>query len=361
MALAVRNSEISPEVSDERVARMRSMLSSSLRNPAAFSEIITMNGRMIEVFRQLEDIATSGQSVLITGETGSGKELFAKAVHRLSGVKGGFVPVNVAGLDDNVFSDTLFGHVKGAFTGAERLRGGMVEKAAGGTLFLDEIGDLSPASQVKLLRLLQEREYLPLGGDDYKISKARIVTATNRDLWAFQRTGQFRSDLNFRLRTHHVNIPPLRERLDDLPLLLDHFFGLAAQTFGKKKPTPPKELDQLLKSYPFPGNVRELQGMIFDAVSRHQDKILPLATFHEHIARHHGNNFTPREGRSDIEDMPIPFTNKFPTIKEATRLLVLEAMKQADNNQAIAARLLGISRQALNKRLMKISEEKEAL
>jgi transcriptional regulator with PAS, ATPase and Fis domain len=361
MVLTAKKVDFFPALPDRRLEERQRILSASLRNPGAFAEIITVNAQMISVFRQLEDIATTGQIVLITGETGSGKELFAKAVHRLSGLGGEFVPVNVAGLDDNVFSDTLFGHVKGAFTGADRLRRGMVEKALGGTLFLDEIGDLSPASQVKLLRLLQEREYLPLGGDDCKKSQARIVTATNCDLWAFQRTGQFRSDLNYRLRTHHVNIPPLRDRLDDLPLLLDHFLELGAQTFGKKRPTPPKELLPLLANYSFPGNVRELQGMIFDAVSRHQDKILPLATFYEHVARYHENNFTPKGSNSNIDDLPIPFCNKFPTIKEATRLLVLEALKQSDGNQCIAARLLGISRQALNKRLSKISEETESL
>lgn len=361
MALAVKKMDFSPATLDQQLRERQRIFSISLRNPAAFAEIITVNAEMIRILRQLEDVSTTGQTVLITGETGSGKELFAKAVHRLSGLGGEFVPVNVAGLDDNVFSDTLFGHVKGAFTGADRMRRGMVDKALGGTLFLDEIGDLSPASQVKLLRLLQEKEYLPLGGDDYKKSQARMVTATNRDLWAFQRTGQFRSDLNYRLRTHHVNVPPLRERLDDLPLLLDYFFELAAQTFGKKRPTPPKELLQLLGNYSFPGNVRELQGMVFDAVSRHQDKILPLTTFHEHVARYHENNFTPKSGRSSLDELPIPFCNKFPTIKEATRLLVMEALKQTDGNQILAARLLGISRQALNKRLSKISEETEAL
>lgn len=361
MAFAANKMDIFSIQPDQRLEERQRILSVSLRNPGAFAEIITVNARMLTVLRQVEDISTTGQPVLITGETGAGKELFAKAVHRLSGLGGEFVPVNVAGLDDNVFSDTLFGHIKGAFTGADRLRRGMVEKALGGTLFLDEIGDLSPASQVKLLRLLQEREYLPLGGDDCKKSQARIVTATNRDLWAFQRTGQFRSDLNYRLRTHHVNIPPLRERLDDLPLLLDHFLELAAQTFGRKRPTPPRELLPLLGSYSFPGNVRELQGMVFDAVSRHQEKILPLATFHEHVARFHEHNFIPKGARSNIDDLPIPFCNKFPTIKEATRLLVFEALKQADGNQCIAARLLGISRQALNKRLGKISEETESL
>jgi len=154
--------------------------------------------------------------VLITGETGVGKELVAKALYRLSGRKGEFVPVNVAGLDDNVFADTLFGHRKGAFTGADQARSGLVEQATGGTLFLDEIGDLSAASQVKLLRLLQDGEYFPLGSDVAKRSDARVVVATNQDLQHLQDPGRFRKDLYYRLCAHHVHIPPLRERCEDL-------------------------------------------------------------------------------------------------------------------------------------------------
>nr|MBF0223318.1 sigma-54-dependent Fis family transcriptional regulator [Desulfobulbaceae bacterium] len=319
-----------------------------------YHHIITNNQAMLSLFEQVSSIAKSGQPVLITGETGVGKELFAQAVHRASELRGDFVAVNVAGLDDNSFSDTLFGHLKGAFTGADRLRQGMIERAQGGTLFLDEIGDLSTASQVKLLRLLQENEYLPLGADIYKKSTARIVTATNRDLWSFQKTGRFRSDLNYRLRTHHINVPPLRERAGDISTLIDHFLSSVASILKKKTPTPPKELLPLLAQYHFPGNIRELQSMIFDAVSRHESKVMSLQTFHEHIARNTENNYSPATDQGDDDAFPIPFTNKFPTIEDAVRMLVIEAMKQAQGNQAIAAKLLGISRQALNKRLKKI-------
>jgi transcriptional regulator with GAF, ATPase, and Fis domain len=173
--------------------------------------------------------------VLITGETGVGKELIARCIHKISGVKGNLVIVNVAGLDDNVFSDTLFGHAKGAFTGADQFRRGLVEQAAGGMLFLDEIGDLSAPSQVKLLRLLQEGEYLPLGQDEPKHTDTYIITATNEDLWKLQREGKFRKDLNFRLRTHHIHIPPLRERPDDILLLVDRFLEEASVAMKKKK------------------------------------------------------------------------------------------------------------------------------
>jgi len=321
-----------------------------IEKPEVFAEIITNNKKMLSIFRYTDSIAQTSQPALITGETGVGKELIARAIHWLSGVKGRFVAVNVAGLDDTVFSDTLFGHLKGAFTGADRLRRGLIEKATGGTLFLDEIGDLSSASQVKLLRLLQEGEYLPLGQDEPKQTDVRVVSSTNKDLWALQRTGAFRKDLNFRLRTHHIHVPALRERKDDIPLLADHFLDQAADMLNKKKPTAPQQLFTLLGTYSFPGNIRELQAMLFDAVSRHKDKILSLNAFKSHIGQQQEDRILPAE--ADPEGIAL-FTScrELPPIKEVTQILVAEAMKRAHGNQSIAARMLGISHQALSKRL----------
>jgi transcriptional regulator of acetoin/glycerol metabolism len=167
---------------------------------------------MLAIFRYLEAIAASPAPVLVSGESGTGKELIAAALHRLSGRSGELVAVNVAGLDDQMFSDTLFGHVRGSFTGAERSREGLIASAADGTLFLDEIGDLTTASQVKLLRLLQDGSYYPLGADSPKRSRARVVVATNVDVLEGVAKGSFRKDLYYRLRTHHVQLPPLRAR-----------------------------------------------------------------------------------------------------------------------------------------------------
>src|SRR5499426_25023 len=188
----------------------------------AFAEIVTQNTTMQALFRYIEAIARSPQPVLITGETGTGKELMARAVHRLAAPRGDFVAVNVAGLDDPVFSDTLFGHTRGAFTGADRPREGLITQAEEGTLFLDEIGDLAAVSQVKLLRLLQDGTYYPLGADRPRQSRARVVVATNRDVVQDVHAGTFRPDLYYRLRAHHVQLPPLRVRRDDLPLLVTH-------------------------------------------------------------------------------------------------------------------------------------------
>ncbi len=195
---------------------------------------------------------------IITGETGVGKELFAQAIHDLSGRKGPFVPVNVGGIDENAFSDTLFGHVKGAFTGADSPRPGLIERAAGGTLFLDEIGEIRKESQIKLLRVLQNRDYLPLGSDVAKLADIRLIVATNKSVDQLKTSSEFRSDLFHRLRTHHIALPPLRERMGDIELLVEHFLDEASKILSKKKMLIPSEVLYLFRNYSFPGNVRDI-------------------------------------------------------------------------------------------------------
>jgi len=323
--------------------------------PEAFSALITQDKGMRAIFHYIDAVAKGGNSVLVTGESGTGKELVARAIHRLSERKGPLVAVNVAGLDEAVFSDTLFGHTRGAFTGASEARSGMVEQAADGTLFLDEIGDLQPASQVKLLRLLQEGEYYPLGSDRPRWMRARVVVATNHNLTEKQASGAFRKDFYYRLRSHHVHIPALRERKGDIPLLLDHFLEMAAQEFGKKKPTPPKELAVLLANYPFPGNVRELKSMVHDAVGSHQGKILSMDAFKRAIGEHEGS---PGGARGELPGInPFGHLDRLPTLGEAHELLVQEALRRSENNQSMAARMLGVTQSALSKRL-KVAKQK---
>lgn len=324
------------------------LASGELRHPEVFAPIVTGDRTMLNLFAYVEAVAASPQPLLVSGESGVGKELVAQAVHRLSGCRGKLVTVNVAGLDDTVFADTLFGHVRGAFTGADTFRRGMVEEAADGTLFLDEIGDLSIASQVKLLRLLQEGEFYPLGSDQPKRLKARIVVATHRNLKEKEAEGAFRRDLFYRLRTHHVHVPPLRERPGDIPLLLDHFLAEAAHALGKKKPTPPRELAQFLATYAFPGNVRELKAMVYDAVSTHRDRMLSMDAFIKAVGE---SKPSPAPSPASARQNPFAGFADLPTFGEAAGFLVAEAMNRANGNQTIAARLLGISQPALNKRL----------
>ncbi|MCB0750497.1 MAG: sigma-54-dependent Fis family transcriptional regulator, partial [Ignavibacteriae bacterium] len=263
-------------VRNENIRLRETLFKDKLEYPAAFSKIITNSSKMHSIFKYIEAISKTNLPILITGETGVGKELVANAIHKISGREGELVSLNVAGVDDNLFSDTLFGHKKGAFTGADKERRGLIEQAENGSLFLDEIGDLSIESQVKLLRLLQDGKYYPLGSDVAKLSNARIIVATHKDLDKMKNDDTFRKDLYYRLQTHHVNIPPLRERKEDIPILISHFLNTASSALNKKRPASPKELYTSLTNYSFPGNVRELEGIIFDAVSRHISGILSI-------------------------------------------------------------------------------------
>jgi DNA-binding NtrC family response regulator len=334
------------------------MLTGVLTRPEAFSGIITRSKAMLSLFQYAESIAPSPQPVLITGETGVGKELMAGAIHTLSGRTGEFVCVNAAGIDDNAFADTLFGHVKGAFTGADSLRKGLVEKAASGTLLLDEIGDLNPDSQVKLLRLIQEGEYFALGSDLAKISNARIIVSTNHDLGALQTRGKFRKDLYFRLRAHHLHIPALRDRSEDIPLLLEHLLVEAAKRLHKAKPSYPAELITLLSNYGFPGNVRELRTMVYDALSTHKNKMLSTRIFQQHMMDQGQSPLQASKSADPNGPSSMQINGPLPTLKQATRLLIEEAMNRTRNNQSMAAKLLGITRQTLARNLPGVAEKK---
>jgi DNA-binding NtrC family response regulator len=339
-------------IREENSKLKQMLLDGSLKNPEHFEEIITQSEKFKALFKYIEAISGTHLPVLIQGETGVGKELFSRAIHASSQRKGELIAVNVAGVDDNLFSDTLFGHVKGAFTGAEIQRKGLIEQAQNGTLFLDEIGDLSNESQVKLLRLIQENKYYPLGADEPRVSNARIVVATHKDLNELQLNKQFRADLYYRLQSHKIQIPPLRERKEDLPVLLDHLFTKAAEAINKKKPTYPLTLITLLKNYSFPGNIRELEGMIVDALSRHDQGILSLDTFREKINFSETILTLPKEELAQ-KKQKVEFAELLPTLKEIEELLIEEALRRSDQNQTIAADLLGISRRALNNRLQR--------
>lgn len=345
------------ELSNELTQLKQRLLSDNLEHPEAFAAIITGNKAMRALFQYIEVVAGTRQPIMITGETGVGKELMAKAIHTLSGCSGSYVPINVAGLDDNMFSDTLFGHRKGAFTGADQPREGLIEKASGGTLFLDEIGDLNEASQIKLLRLLQEQEYYPVGSDLLKKSNARIVLATNRDLPEMIKAGTFRNDLYFRLFAHRVHVPPLRERPEDVPLLLDHLLAAAARQLGRKKPTPPPELAVLLGLYSFPGNVRELEALAFDAVARHTSGVLSMESFRAVVGDDQSASRERPAASADVSQAFVDYFGNFPTIAEVEEFMIDEAMKMTQGNQGMAAKLIGMGRQTLNKRLKKTRQD----
>ena len=343
----------------DQVASLRDhLVEDRLDHPEVFEEIVSGSRKMRSIFQYLEVVAKSPQPVLITGESGTGKELVTRAIHRLSGCKGELVSVNLAGLDDAMFSDTLFGHKKGAFTGADQQRDGLIVKAANGVILLDEIGDLSESSQIRLLRLIQEREFYPVGSDTPRKSEARIVCASNKDLKELVVQGRFRNDLFYRLNIHHVELPPLRNRKEDLPLLLEYFIRQAAHTLAISPPTYPKELLDLLAVYHFPGNVRELQGIVFDAVARSKAGKLSQDPFRQVM----GGGRTTQPPVSKIPATPGLDTRlegleqiwgHFPTLDEAEDYLVDIAMSISKGNQGTAATMLGLKRQTFNIRLKK--------
>ncbi len=339
-------------VCDESIRLARGVLEENVINPKSFSAIVTQERRLVNIFKYIEAVAPTGLSVLLTGETGVGKELFANAVHLASGRTGEFVCVNSAGIDDAMFSDSLFGHVSGAYTGAQKGRKGLIDRAKNGTLFLDEIGDMKPETQVKLLRLLQEGTFYRLGQETEERTNARIVAATNRSLEELQNDPRFRKDLFYRLKAHHVYIPPLRERMNDVPLLTNRFLAQCAQEQNKAKPTPPPELDILLSNYHFPGNVRELRGLVYDAVSRHQGGVLSCSSFKDAIGTKHLSN-------GNVNKM-IPFSKEIlfpsplPSVREIENALIREALKRTGGNKSLASEMIGMARQTFRTRVKEL-------
>ncbi|MCW8850997.1 MAG: sigma-54 dependent transcriptional regulator, partial [Melioribacteraceae bacterium] len=359
LVTAIKRGLYFASVWNENLRLKETLFKDKLEHPEVFADIITNSSKMHSLFKYIEAIAKTNLPILITGETGVGKELIATAIHKISGRTGELVPVNVAGVDDNLFSDTLFGHKKGAYTGAEKERRGLIEQAENGTLFLDEIGDLSIESQVKLLRLLQENKYYPLGSDVAKLSDSRIIVATHKDLDKMKNDNSFRKDLYYRLKAHHVHVPPLKERKEDIPILISHFLNTASETLNKKRPATPKELYTLLTNYTFPGNIRELEGIIFDAVSRHSAGVLSIENIRKKTIGTEedlSNNKSSNDQYENFSESLI-FTSQFPTFKSAEILLIKEALKRSDNNQTIAAQLLGITRRALNNRIQRLKDK----
>ncbi len=334
-----------------------------LQRPETFSAILTRSASMYAIFSYIEAVAKSPAPVLITGESGTGKELIARAVHTASDRPGPFTAVNVSGVDDTMFSDTLFGHRAGAYTGADRPRGGLIRRAEAGTLFLDEIGDLQTASQLKLLRLLQEQEFYPLGSDAPETARVRIIAATNSDLGARQADGRFRRDLYYRLSAHHIHVPPLRDRPADIPLLVDHFVRQAAEQIDTDAPRVEPDALRLLEQHPFPGNVRELESILRDATSLARAGVIGAELLKGYVTtvdRAGAARYSDTGGAAERESAPgahrdgtapVAIGDRFPTLDEVEEYLVKRALERCNGNQSAAARLLGISQSTLSRRL----------
>ncbi len=303
--------------------------------------IIGSSALMLDLWEMIVQVAPTEATVLITGESGTGKELVASALHHQSmRAEGPFIKVNCAALSENLLESELFGHEKGAFTGADRRRDGRFVQAQRGTLFLDEIGETSPAMQAKLLRVLQEQELQRVGGQETITVDARIVTATNRNLEEEVRAGRFREDLFYRLNVVVLDVPPLRERQGDIPLLADFFLRRFAQRNNRTVQGITPECMDVLNRYAWPGNVRELENAIERGVILMRGEYLDVAGLPIAIQRWAGLN-------------PKQQTGQPSTLKEAERLLIVKTLEETGGNRSEAARRLQITRKTLLNKLKK--------
>ncbi len=273
-------------------------LEKELRRKYQFGNIVSHHPKMVEILKIIAQIADADTTVMIQGESGTGKELVARALHFNSNrSKMPFLPINCGALPENILESELFGHVRGAFTGAIKDKMGWFESADGGTIFLDEISEMSPALQVKLLRVLQTGEYSKVGDTSIRSSDVRIVTATNKDLTQLIKTEKFREDLYYRLKVIEIEIPPLRDRKSDIPLLIQHFLKLFGDKSNKKNLQLSQETESMLMDYDYPGNVRELENIIQRAVVLTEDKLIVPKLLPENVFK---ISQAPSESKSDL-------------------------------------------------------------
>lgn len=334
-------------------ARIRHrLLAPHLRHPEHFDEIVTQCPSMIGVLYRIESAAQSNTPILVTGETGSGKDLIAQAIHTASGRMGPFIAETVSSVDDDLFADMLFGHVAGAFPGAMTDRPGLLATAKGGTLYLDEIGDLSERSQLKLLRVLERHQYFPIGSDEPERADVQFVLSTNCNLEAMVEARTFREDLYYRLMWQLIRIPPIRRRNGDVGLLARHIVRRHALELNRAVPSIRRDVYALLERCPFRGNVRELQTFLMNALWRCQGDELQLVHCMDYSAEITEIAHSLNDGTLEVPAVPqVLFSDELPTMDQVTELLLDEAMRRTNQNQSRAAQLIGLTPSAVNKRL----------
>ncbi len=327
-------------------AALRSELRRLRRQTAAspgLGDLLGASPAMERAFELIERVGPTDASVLLTGESGTGKERAARALHDLSRRRSGpYVALNCAALPEQLFESELFGHLKGAFTGAERERQGLLRQASGGTLFLDEVGELPTALQPKLLRVLQEGRVRPLGADVEARVDVRLIVATNRDLGQDIAAGKFRADLYYRLAVITIHLPPLRERGDDVLLLAEHFLDAIADARGVRRPELGDDAEARLLAYPWPGNVRELRNWIEHAVAMSDGPVVHARHLPQGVV-----SVTPA-GR-----VASPPPEGLETLDEVDRRHILKVMAAVQGNKSQAAKILGIDRKTLLARLQR--------
>ena len=334
---------------EERIQILNSELGERFR----YHNIIGKSKSMQKIYNFLEKISKSESSILIQGENGTGKELVAKAIHFHSPRKDFlFLAVNCSAFNENLLDSELFGHVKGSFTGATKDHPGLFEMANGGTLFLDEIGDTSPSMQVKLLRVLQEGTYMPVGGNIPKKTNIRIISATNKNLKTMINEKSFREDLYYRIHVLSVTLPPLRERNEDIPILIDHFLKKKCDESGQAIKHFSKKCMEKMLDYVWPGNVRQLENEIerLTVLTGH-DKIIAPSVLSSQILNHNQQNFPSIEG--------INTSGKLKTaLQELEIIMIRDGLRKCDFNKSRLAKYLGMSRASLIMKIEKYDLEK---
>jgi PAS domain S-box-containing protein len=315
-------------------------LTEELEGRSSYFRLVGRNPRLLQIYDMVDNLADNDVTVLVTGESGTGKELVAHAIHyRSHRSSGPFVRVNCAALSETLLESELFGHVKGAFTGAVKDRIGRFEEANGGTIFLDEIGDISPAVQQRLLRVLQEREFERVGESRTRQIDVRVIAATNRDLKQLVDEGRFREDLYYRLNVVTLDLPPLRERREDIPLLVDHFLAKFNASMHRSVEGVAGELLERLIDYDWPGNVRELENAIQRALVVARGKTIRCA----HLPPEIIGAVAPPAARPVVAES-----------REIDRATLLEALERSGWNKSAAARELGVDRTTIWRRMKRL-------
>jgi two-component system, NtrC family, response regulator PilR len=329
------------ELERKHLQRENVLLKRALQSSHKFSNIIGRSDPMVAVFQLVETIAPTGSTVLITGESGTGKELVARAIHFNSLRKDRpFVALNCGALSETLLDSELFGHMRGAFTGADTNKKGLIEVAEKGTVFLDEIGEMSPLVQVKLLRVLQERKYRRLGGTEEVEADIRVIAATNRDLSKMVAEGTFREDLYYRINVIPIRLPALRERVEDIPLLAEHFVGRFTSQMGKNISGISGTAMACLKAYGWPGNIRELENAIERAVALERTPSILVDSLPEQLR---GATATTAAGAAPAESFPDNGFDLEQHVQHIEREYIAEALRRAGGVKVKAAELLGMS------------------
>lgn len=331
-----------------RLRRENAQLREQIERYEGKVKIVTQNDKMRRLLETAGQIAPTDCNVMITGESGTGKELLARYLHFLSGrAEGPFFAINCGALTEELLANELFGHEKGAFTGAESQKKGLIEAAAGGTLFLDEITEMSGSMQVKLLRVIQERELMRLGGTQAVPVDVRVIAATNRDIQEVIKDNDFRMDLYYRLNVVSLHMPPLSERRDDIPLLCQYFLKKYSALMKKDVREVSPEVMALLMTYDFPGNVRELENIIERGVALASGSVIEMAHLPDDLKELDIRTFRREEGR-------------YPSLEEQEMAYIQWVLKETGGNKTMAANILGIDRVSLWRKLKKLGLEEKA-